>query len=153
MYNSRGSFLAPPMFQRNRRGVRGRRPPQYGINYINNSKFYNNTNSHGGINNYANPNYSHHEHVSNNNSKENYHESNESFEKKNEFDKDFRQNSDDLGSIFNMFQIDPSEALFDFWGFKVYFDDVLIICLLLFLYQEEVDDIYLFISLVLLLIN
>lgn len=42
---------------------------------------------------------------------------------------------------------------FELFGLKLYFDDVLIICLLFFLYQEGVKDEELFISLILLLLS
>lgn len=45
------------------------------------------------------------------------------------------------------------EPLFELFGIKIYFDDVLIICILLFLYEEGIKDQYLFISLILLLLN
>ena len=42
---------------------------------------------------------------------------------------------------------------FELFGLKLYFDDVLIICLLIFLYQEGNRDTELFLSLVLLLLS
>ena len=45
------------------------------------------------------------------------------------------------------------EPLFDFLGIKLYYDDLLIIGLLVFLYTEGVEDYWLFISLILLLIS
>lgn len=42
---------------------------------------------------------------------------------------------------------------FDFMGIKLYFDDILLICLILFLYNEGVKDQSLFISLILLLLS
>ena len=42
---------------------------------------------------------------------------------------------------------------FELFGLKLYFDDVLLICLILFLYQEGVKDDELFISLILLLLS
>lgn len=44
-------------------------------------------------------------------------------------------------------------ALFEFFGVKLYFDDILLICLIFFLYNEGVKDEYLFIVLVLLLLS
>lgn len=44
-------------------------------------------------------------------------------------------------------------ALFEFFGIKLYFDDILLICLIFFLYNEGVKDEYLFIVLVLLLLS
>ena len=48
-------------------------------------------------------------------------------------------------------QADP--VWFDLFGIKLYFDDVLILSLLFFLYKEEVKDEGLFLALVLLLIS
>lgn len=45
------------------------------------------------------------------------------------------------------------KPLFELFGIKLYFDDVLLICLIFFLYQEGVQDQYLFISLILLLLS
>lgn len=45
------------------------------------------------------------------------------------------------------------DVLFEILGLKIYFDDVLIICILLFLYQEGIQDEYLFIALILLLLS
>lgn len=47
--------------------------------------------------------------------------------------------------------LDP--VWFDLFGIKLYFDDVLILSLLFFLYNEEVKDEGLFLALVLLLIS
>ncbi len=49
--------------------------------------------------------------------------------------------------------VEPSEECFDFFGLKLHFDDLLIIALLFFLYQEEVKDPYLYIALILLLLS
>lgn len=46
-----------------------------------------------------------------------------------------------------------SDVLFEIFGLKIYFDDVLIISILLFLYSEGIQDEYLFISLILLLLS
>lgn len=51
-------------------------------------------------------------------------------------------------------QISKKEkALFEFLGVKLYFDDVLLICLIFFLYQEGVKDKDLLITLILLLLS
>ena len=42
---------------------------------------------------------------------------------------------------------------FEIFGLKLYFDDIMIICLLFFLYEEGVNDQELFISLILLLLS
>lgn len=47
----------------------------------------------------------------------------------------------------------PDPVWFDLFGIKLYFDDVLILSLLFFLYKEEVKDEGLFLALVLLLIS
>lgn len=51
----------------------------------------------------------------------------------------------------------PSEPFddyfFEVFGLKLYFDDILLICLLFFLYEEGVKDQELFISLILLLLS
>ena len=47
----------------------------------------------------------------------------------------------------------PDPIWLDLFGIKLYFDDVLILSLLFFLYKEEVKDEGLFLSLVLLLIS
>ncbi len=44
-------------------------------------------------------------------------------------------------------------VLFEIFGIKLYYDDILLICLIFFLYQEEVNDPYLFIALILLLLS
>ena len=48
---------------------------------------------------------------------------------------------------------DTENVWFDLFGIKLYFDDVLILSLLFFLYKEEVKDEGLFLALVLLLIS
>lgn len=45
------------------------------------------------------------------------------------------------------------DEFFEVFGLKIYYDDLLIICILIFLYQEGVQDEYLFISLILLLLT
>ena len=47
--------------------------------------------------------------------------------------------------------IESSESFFEIFGIKLYFDDILIICILFFLYSEKVKDDELFICLLLLL--
>lgn len=48
---------------------------------------------------------------------------------------------------------ETEKEIFELFGIKLYFDDILLICLLFFLYKEGVKDQYLFISLVLLLLS
>lgn len=56
-------------------------------------------------------------------------------------------------SIIKEPEKDKTEEIFELFGIKLYFDDILLICLLFFLYKEGVKDQYLFISLVLLLLS
>lgn len=49
--------------------------------------------------------------------------------------------------------IDDNEQCFEIFGLKLHFDDLLIIALLFFLYQEDVKDTYLYIALILLLLS
>ena len=46
-----------------------------------------------------------------------------------------------------------ANELFEIFGIKLYFDDILLICLIFFLYNEGVKDYYLFISLILFLLS
>ena len=46
-----------------------------------------------------------------------------------------------------------SDNLFDFFGLKLASDDLIIIALLFFLYSEKVNDTYLFIALIMLLLS
>ena len=48
---------------------------------------------------------------------------------------------------------ETSEAFFEIFGLKLYFDDILIMCILFFLYTEKVHDDELFICLILLLLT
>ena len=46
-----------------------------------------------------------------------------------------------------------SGEIFEIFGLKLHFDDLLIICLLFFLYEEDVKDTYLYIVLIMLLLS
>lgn len=48
---------------------------------------------------------------------------------------------------------DSDDQYFEIFGIRLYFDDILILCLLFFLYKEEVHDQLLFIALLLLLLS
>lgn len=48
---------------------------------------------------------------------------------------------------------DPNQVIFEVLGIKLYLDDIIILGLLFILYQEEVKDEMLFISLILLLLS
>ena len=46
-----------------------------------------------------------------------------------------------------------SNDFINIFGLRLYFDDILLICLIFFLFNQGVDDIFLFISLILLLVE
>ena len=48
---------------------------------------------------------------------------------------------------------EESDTLFEIFGIKLHSDDILLICLIFFLYNEGVQDQYLFIALILLLLS
>ena len=50
-------------------------------------------------------------------------------------------------------EVEKVPEIFEIFGLKLYFDDILLICLIFFLYNEGVKDQYLFISLILLLLS
>jgi len=45
------------------------------------------------------------------------------------------------------------EPLFEILGIRLFYDDILLICLIFFLYSEGIQDTYLFLALVLLLLS
>ena len=49
--------------------------------------------------------------------------------------------------------VESTEAFFEIFGLKLYFDDILIICILFFLYNENVKNEELFICLIMLLLT
>lgn len=53
----------------------------------------------------------------------------------------------------NRSNINEEPYLFDLFGIKLYFDDILLICLIFFLYNEGVKDEGLFFALILLLLS
>ena len=62
-------------------------------------------------------------------------------------------NDDEKNKTRNSKKISDSSNFIELFGLKLYFDDILLICLIYFLYREEVRDNFLFISLILLLIS
>lgn len=48
---------------------------------------------------------------------------------------------------------ETEKPFLEFMGISLYFDDILILCLLFFLYQEGVQDMYIYLALVLLLMS
>lgn len=77
------------------------------------------------------------------------HSQNYSSEEKNNIKDDNSINSSDSDTRNN----DSTDQIFEIFGIKLHFDDILIICLLILLYNEGVKDYSLFISLILLLIS
>ena len=60
-------------------------------------------------------------------------------------------NSNILGLLSG--KIDNDSEIFEIMGFKIYLDDIIILGLLFFLYNEGVEDPMLFISLIMLLLS
>lgn len=58
-----------------------------------------------------------------------------------------------LSNILHQEDRDDDEEYFDLFGLKLYYDDLLLIGLMFFLYKEDVKDQYLFFALVLLLLS
>ena len=58
-----------------------------------------------------------------------------------------------MNSFINALPFGNQDFCFQFFGLNLHFDDILLICLLLFLYNEGVKDQFLFISLIMLLLS
>lgn len=56
-------------------------------------------------------------------------------------------------NLFNNYKNFYNTNYFEIFGLKLYSDDLLLICLIIFLYNEGVKDQFLFISLILLLLS
>ena len=63
-----------------------------------------------------------------------------------------KQSEDSINTI-SVSNDESSDYFFEIFGLKLYFDDILIMCLLFFLYTEGVQDQELFLCLILLLIS
>jgi hypothetical protein len=61
------------------------------------------------------------------------------------------QNSSNLNDL--TFSQDSDVPIFNLFGLQLYYDDILLVCLIFFLYTEGIKDDFLFIVLVLLLIS
>lgn len=131
MYNSRHQFYRTPAFSRNNSNtyINSNIDKTFNTNNYFRNQHYNTTNL---------------KSTSTSNNDNNTQESNSHIQE---------TSSTETRSINNIFQIDTNEALFEIFGLKIFLDDLLIICILLFLYQEGIQDQYLFISLVLLLLS
>ena len=62
-------------------------------------------------------------------------------------------NNESVNSKKNDFDTNCDDYFFEIFGLKLFFDDVLLICIIFFLYQEGVKDNELFLSLILLLLT
>jgi len=58
-----------------------------------------------------------------------------------------------INNIYKSLPLENSNDCFEIFGITLHFDDILLICLLLFLYNEGVNDQLLFIALILLLLS
>ncbi len=58
-----------------------------------------------------------------------------------------------MDNIYNALPFGKDNDYFEIFGIILHFDDILLICLLLFLYNEGVKDQLLFISLIMLLLS
>lgn len=67
--------------------------------------------------------------------------------------KDLNEKETETIELLNQNTDDENSVVFEIFGLKLHYDDILIICLLFFLYNEGVNDQYLFIALILLLLT
>lgn len=58
-----------------------------------------------------------------------------------------------IDNVYNALPFGKDNDCFEIFGITLHFDDILIICLLIFLYNEGVKDQLLFISLIMLLLS
>ena len=63
------------------------------------------------------------------------------------------ENSNHHSNDRNFIEDADEKCIFEIFGLKLFFDDILILCILFFLYNEEVKDYELFLCLILLLIT
>lgn len=121
------------------------RPNSPNLHYNNNNNIQNNTinnntnNNNNDININKNKVNQKNDNINNN---ANYSRTNKKTEQKNAEDSETLRSS-----------TESSEYFFEIFGLKIHFDDILIICILFFLYKEEVHDEELFLCLILLLIS
>lgn len=114
--------------------------------------------NHRRVNNYYSPyNNLHNSNLNNNNFKENsYFPSVSSKQTQGNFDYSLNNNNsikNDNYNIKNEYINDSNNNIFEIFGLKLAFDDLLIIAMLFFLYKEEVKDTYLYMALILLLLT
>lgn len=92
-----------------------------------------------------------------------YNKSNSSYYRKNcnSYNEEKKENSCQINDKCNNINIsqkkenseDETSEFIEIFGIKLFFDDILLICLIFFLYSEGIKDQYLFISLILLLLS
>ncbi len=116
--------------------------PFFRFPFFYNTNYYNSLGSYG-INNFAQKNSLNSNINDTSNSHNNITMQNANSTYKNNLDSHKKNNS--KSNVDNYF--------FELFGLKLYFDDVLLICLIFFLYDEGVRDNELFISLILLLLS
>ena len=98
------------------------------------------------LNDIRNPNYNMNDFTPNNNLRKkfchNYESKAESFSKK-----------DSKVKVNYRAEINDNDKCLEILGIKLYFDDILLLCLIFFLYKEGVHDEYLFLALIMLLLS
>lgn len=82
-----------------------------------------------------------------------YHNNKTSLENKNDFNIENNQKQSCQIENSNLATNSNDKPLFEIFGLKLYMDDILILCLLYFLYEENVKDELLFIALLMLLLS
>ncbi len=70
-----------------------------------------------------------------------------------DFKSDCSNNDFNSGDSSSIDRHEEYDNFFNILGFKLYFDDLLILAVLFFLYKEDVEDTYLYIILVILLLS
>lgn len=86
----------------------------------------------------------------------NYYNSNFNRPNNSIYNNQFNNNSNNLqnsNSYNGRINKSNNAPLFTLFGIQLYFDDILLICIILFLYNEKIEDNYLLIALVLLLLS
>lgn len=127
----------------NRYSRYGYRLPPYTYHGLTNKNFENNSKKTSNLNNnsYSSKNNIHHQNLnSHSNPNSNSHD-------KNNISSTSSSNDNASSSI------EQDTPMFQLFGINLYFDDILLICLIFFLYQEGVKDESLFIALILLLLS
>ena len=142
MYSSNFSFPKSPSFYNSRNKYFN----QYNHKvHKTNAQIQNIANVQSNLNNYTNE----YKNLSNLNKLNNFENTNNSENTNNFFESKLFEDR----NIHNENKQTSNEFLFEILGIKIFFDDILLICILLFLYQEGINDEFLFIALILLLLS